>query len=298
MKIAIFHCEEIPTLFLLENAAKKAGFETFVFHFRDIRLSLNNGDIDIKVGDVSLKDFSIIFCRGFWNYQNEVALLAQFCRAHKINLFDSALLTRHTISKMYDLVCFERAGLPVPKTIFSDQLSSDFIAKELKFPLVAKEDRSRQGRNVFLLEDKQSLEKFIADNKVAQKSLDTPMYQFQEFIPADFDVRVIVIGGKVVGAIKRQSRDPAEFRHNISLGGIASEIKISAEMEKMAILAAKSLNFEFGGADFIANKKTGEIYILEVNRSPGFEGFIAATGIDVPHALMQFFLRFSSKPLQ
>lgn len=290
MKIAIFHCEEIPTLFLLENAAKKAGFETFVFHFKDIRLSLNNGNINIKVGDVSLKDFSIIFCRGFWNYQNEVALLAQFCRAHKINLFDSALLTRHTISKMYDLVCFERAGLPVPKTIFSDQLSSDFIAKELKYPLVAKEDRSRQGRNVFLLEDKNALGKFIADNKVAQKSLDTPMYQFQEFIPADFDVRVIVIGGKVVGAIKRQSRDPSEFRHNISLGGIATEIKISAEMERMAILAAKSLNFEFGGADFITNKKTGEIYILEVNRSPGFEGFISATGIDVPHELMQFFL--------
>ena len=184
----------------------------------------------------------------------------------------------------------ERAGLPVPKTIFSDQLSSDFIAKELEFPLVVKEDRSRQGRNVFLLEDKQALEKFIANNKVAQKSLDTPSYHFQEFIPADYDIRVIVIGGKVVGAIKRQSRNPSEFRHNISLGGIASEMSISAEMERMAILAAKSLNFEFGGADFITNKKTGEVYILEVNRSPGFEGFISATGIDVPHVLMQFFL--------
>lgn len=298
MKIAIFHCEEIPTLFLLENAAKKAGFETFVFHFQDIRLSLDNGNIDVKVGDVSLKDFSIIFCRGFWNYQNEVAVLAQFCRAHKINLFDSALLTRHTISKMYDLVCFERAGLPVPKTIFSDQMSAGFIENELKFPLVAKEDRSRQGKNVYLLKDNKELNDFIKKNSVDQKTLDTPTYQFQEFIPAEFDVRVIVIGGKVIGAIKRQSRDPSEFRHNISLGGTATEIKISEEMERMAILAAKSLNFEFGGADFITNKLTGEIFMLEVNRSPGFEGFMTATGIDVPMKLMQFFLPFSTKHLQ
>lgn len=290
MKIAILHQEVIPTLFLLEKAAKKVGFEPHVFHFGDLRFGTDKNGIYVCAGKISLKNFDLIFCRGFWDYQNEVALLSEFCRARGIPLFDSALKTVHTISKMHDLFRFQSAGLPVPKTLFPHgKTYAASIARELGFPIVAKEDRSRQGKEIHLLKNEKELQKFLALTASKQKNLATFSYEFQEFIPADFDVRVLVIGGKVVGAIERRSPIPGEFRHNVSLGAVAREIEISPTMKRQALKAASVLRYEFAGVDFITNKNTGKAYLLEVNRSPGFEGFMKATGIDVPMRLMNFF---------
>jgi glutathione synthase/RimK-type ligase-like ATP-grasp enzyme len=69
-------------------------------------------------------------------------------------------------------------------------------------------------------------------------------------------------------------------------------------MRRLALKAARILQFEFAGVDFITHKKTGQMYLLEVNRSPGFEGFMKATGRDVPLELMKFFLPFVRKNLK
>ncbi len=191
---------------------------------------------------------------------------------------------------MHDLFRFQSAGLPVPKTLFpQSETDANTIVRELGFPIVAKEDRSRQGKEIHLLKTKKELQEFLQRVASPHKNLSTFSYEFQEFIPADFDVRVLVIGGKVVGAIERRSPIPGEFRHNVSLGAVAREIEISAEMKRQALEAARVLHYEFAGVDFITNKNTGEAYLLEVNRSPGFEGFMKATGIDVPERLMSFF---------
>lgn len=294
MKIAIFHCEEIPSLFLLKNAADRVGFKPYVFHYKDICLFINKGKIDLRAKGISLNGFSAVFCRGFWNYQNEVSLLIKFCRFNNIQIFDSVLAERQFISKMYDLVSFKTAGLPVPKTVFLDGKNKNdgkVLAAQLKFPMVAKEDRSRKGIDVFAIRNQKELNTFLSQSATAAKTWNSNIYQFQEFIPADYDVRVIVIGGRVIGAIERRSADPKEFRHNISLGGVATAIPVTKEMVKMALKAARVLKYEFAGVDLIRNKKTEETYVLEVNRSPGFEGFMQATGIDVPFELMRFFLK-------
>lgn len=298
MKFAIFHCEEIPTLFLLEKAGKEAGFEMHLFHYKDIVLHVENGMTDLTVEGVSLKGFSGVFCRGFWSYENEVSLLVKFCEENSISVFDSALKHRQGISKMHDLYCFKSSGLAVPKTVFVNSVDDGtygLLSRTVGFPMVAKEDKSRQGRDVFLLNTGPELEDFL--HKIKDKA-NSAVFEFQEFIPADFDVRVIVIGGEVLGAIKRKSSDPREFRHNISLGGIAEQMQISQKMEGMAVKAAGVLNYEFAGVDIITNKMTGEEYILEVNRSPGFTGFVSATGIDLPKSLMNFFLRFLHNNLE
>lgn len=299
MKIAIFHEEEIPTLFLLRDAAIKVGFKPYLFHFQDLEFALERGRMKASALGVSLGDFSVIFCRGFWRYQNEVALLSQFCMQEKIRLFDGALHYRHSVSKMHDLVLFQKAGFRVPKTVFLEQrVAASLLEKSLGFPMVAKEDRSRKGDDVYLLKSRASLAEFLKKLEIPKKSLAAKTYQFQEFIPADFDVRVIVIGGRVLGAIKRQAVRRGEFRHNISLGGRATEIKISPKMARDAIKACEVLGFDFGGVDFITHKKTGKTYILEVNRSPGFEGFMKATGINLPEKLMNFFLRSARKHIK
>lgn len=299
MKIAIFHMEEIPTLFMLKKAARKVGFSPYLFHMRDMRFFVHEKEFDIKVGHVSLKDFSLIFVRGFWNYQNEISLLGKFCDAYGIPLFDAAVRTNPIISKNDDLFLLGRSGFSLIQTIFLENRDGHkLLMEQFRFPIVAKEVRGKRGLDVYLLKNKKQLQEFIRANIPAGKTLATKTYQFQEFIPADFDVRVLVLGNKALGAIERRSADPNDFRHNVSLGGIARQIPVTPEMEKLALKAAKILQFEFAGVDFITHKKTGKMYLLEVNRSPGFEGFMKATGIDVPLELMKFLLPFARKKLQ
>lgn len=296
MRIAIFHMEEIPTLFLLQRAAKKVGFTPHLFHLRDMRFFLDENGCDVKVGDVSLKDFSLIFVRGFWQYQTELAHLAEFCTQQKIPLFDSALLHNQTISKTYDMMIFKKHKFPLIPTIFlENEDAMPAIQKAFSFPVIAKENRGKRGLDVHLLKNTRQLGEFLTQMIPADKTLNTKTYQFQEFIPADYDIRVLVLGWRVLGAIERRSADPHDFRHNISLGGRAKKIHISREIHELAIKAARALDYEFAGVDFIIHKKTGKLYLLEVNRSPGFEGFMQATGIDVPLELMKFFLAFCLK---
>lgn len=296
LKFAIFYCEAIPRLFALEDSAKKVGFETYSFHYKDIRVAAGGSGVDLQINGVSLKDFSLVFCMGFWSYQFEMALLADFCVKNKIPLLDKALQKNQIISKMHDLFKFKLEGLAVPKTIFPQgSAGAGEICAELDFPIVAKENRSRFGENVHLLKNKKELSSFLGKVKYNKKNLDTPLYKFQEFIPADFDMRIIVIGGKIIGAIERRSTRQGEFRHNLSLGGTAKQIEISGDSKAMAVKAAKILNYQFAGVDLITNKHTGKTYIIEVNRSPEFKGFVQATGIDVPLELMKFFLRACKK---
>lgn len=264
----------------------------YLFHFRDTHLVTTKDGIDLRAGKISLKDFSLIYCRGFWNYQPELALISQFCIHNKIPLFDSALLKKRTISKMDDMFVFAANNLPVPKTIFqSVTYNKDEILRELDFPIVAKENRSRKGIDVYLLKNERQLENFLKKIKPKSKTLDMKLYQFQEFIPADFDMRLIVVGNRVIGSIKRQNPNPHDFRHNISLGAIAEKISVTPEMKRLAVKAAKVLKYEFAGIDLITNKNTGKTYLIEANRSPFFEGFMKATSIDVAYEVMDFFLR-------
>lgn len=287
-------------MFMLGKAAEKVGFEAHLFHYKDICVFISNGVLDLRVGEISLKDFSAVFCRGFWDFQQEVSMLAAFCVKNGITLFDSALYSRQFISKVYDLLCFQLNDLPVPKTMFLDQGLKDenIICGELNFPIVAKENRSRMGYDVFLLKNRNELHRFLEKIDRVKKTLASSTYQFQEYIPADFDMRIIVLGGKVLGAIERRSTDANEFRHNISLGGKAKKINVLPELKRMAVKAATCLNYEFGGVDVITHRETGKHYVLEVNRSPAFGGFMEATNIDVPLKLMKFFLRFLDKNIK
>lgn len=299
MKLAIFYMEEIPTLFLLRDAARKVGFSPSLFHLRDLRFFAGNGAADLRVGKTSLKEFDLIFVRGFWNYQNEVSLLAAFCRLNKIPLLDTTLLNNPIISKNNDLLRFHEAGLPVPKTLFLENRDSlALLNSEFSFPIVAKEIRGKRGFDVHLLANKKQLQEFLQRMILPERTFETNAYQFQEYIPADFDVRVLVLGKRILGAIERRSADPRDFRHNISLGGSARIFPLTKKIEKLACAAAVCLDYQFAGVDFIFHKKTGKLYLLEVNRSPGFEGFMQATKIDVPLELMRFFLHFARKKIQ
>jgi len=92
------------------------------------------------------------------------------------------------------------------------------------------------------------------------------------------DVRCLVIGGKVVAAMKRTGAE-GDFRSNLHQGGQASVTRISREERDVAVRAARAFGLNMAGVDLLRSDDGPKV--LEVNSSPGFEGIEQATGKDV-----------------
>ena len=109
----------------------------------------------------------------------------------------------------------------------------------------------------------------------------------QEFIKeaGGSDIRTIVVGGKVVAAMKRQGAQ-GEFRSNLHRGGSASKIKLTPEERSTAVRAAKVMGLNVAGVDMLRSNH-GPV-IMEVNSSPGLEGIEHATGVDVADTIIDF----------
>ena len=99
------------------------------------------------------------------------------------------------------------------------------------------------------------------------------------------DIRALVVGGKVVAAMKRQG-PPGEFRSNLHRGGYAESIKLSPAERATAVRAAKTMGLNVAGVDLLQSD-AGPM-VLEVNSSPGLEGIEAASGIDIADAIIEF----------
>ena len=109
----------------------------------------------------------------------------------------------------------------------------------------------------------------------------------QQFIESDGDVRVQVLGNEIVGAMKRM-QIKGDFRSNISQGAEGRPYKLNEEEIKLSMDAHKSVNGDWTAVDFIIDKD-GTPYCLEVNSSPGTDGFEEATGINVAKTVIEYY---------
>ena len=112
----------------------------------------------------------------------------------------------------------------------------------------------------------------------------------QEFIKEakGADIRVFIVDGTVVGAMKRQGKE-GEFRSNLHRGGSAEIIKLTIDEENAALKAARVMGLGVAGVDLLQSAR-GPL-ILEVNSSPGLEGIESATGIDIAGKIIHYIER-------
>ncbi len=174
-----------------------------------------------------------------------------------------------------DILC-KKAGLRTPKTVaLSHSEDSERAVKELgsKFPIILKSSTGTQtGIGVTIVESMRSLNGIVQMILLYGKYL--PII-IQEYIPLEYDVRVMVLDDKIIGAMKRNViTDDSDFRSNISLGAKAELIELTELEKKDSITAAKAVDGRLVGIDFIPakNREKEKPYILEVNSMPGFSG--------------------------
>ena len=187
------------------------------------------------------------------------------------------------------LLAREGIGLPVTGFAHSTKDIEGLLNIVGGAPLVIKLLEGTQGIGVVLAETPQAATSVIE----AFRGLDANIL-VQEFIKeaGGMDIRCLVVGEKVVAAMKRQGA-AGEFRSNLHRGGAGERIKLTPEERSTATRAAKIMGLHFAGVDILRSNH-GPV-VIEINSSPGLEGIEAATAIDVAGKLIEYIEKYSNQ---
>jgi ribosomal protein S6--L-glutamate ligase len=227
---------------------------------------------------------------GFSITRYGTAVLRQFEMMGVFPLNESVAIVRSR-DKLRSLQLLARKGIGLPVTGFANQVSEtqDLIQMVGGAPLVVKLSEGTQGKGVVLAETAKAAEGVID----AFRQLDAD-FLVQEFIKeaGGADIRCLVIGNKVVAAMKRQAKD-GEFRSNLHRGGTATIVRLTPEERSTAVRAANIMGLNVAGVDILRSNH-GPV-VMEVNSSPGLEGIEAATGKNIAGMIIEF-IEKNAKP--
>lgn len=175
----------------------------------------------------------------------------------------------------HQVLARHKIGMPMTAFASSPKDTGNLIGLVGGAPLIVKLLESTQGKGVVLAETKKAAESVISAFRGLRAN-----FLVQHFVKeaAGEDVRCLVIGGKVVAAMKRKGAE-GDFRSNLHQGGQASVTRISREERDIAVRAARAFGLNMAGVDMLRSDDGPKV--LEVNSSPGFEGIEAATGKDL-----------------
>ena len=217
---------------------------------------------------------------GYFN----LSVLRQFERLNVLTLPNSQAIEQSK-DKLYANQILAQAGLPIPKTMLTRfPCKAELVEKVVGFPCVLKVITGSHGAGVYLCHTPKEFE----DLSELISSLDSKTSMIiQEYISHSEgrDLRVIVIGGRVVGAMQRTATD-GSFKANISRGGEGKVYDVDDEMEMLSIQVAKVLDLDIAGVDLLFHPDGYKI--CEANSSPGFKGFEKALGINIPQKVFDY----------
>ena len=219
-----------------------------------------------------------------------LAVLRQFEVMGTFPLNESVAIGRSRDKlRSMQLLAREGIGLPVTTFAYDPKVTEEMLKLAGDAPLVVKLLEGTQGIGVVLADTNRSAKSVVEAFRGANVNI-----LVQEFIKeaGGTDIRALVVGGKVVAAMKRTGAE-GEFRSNLHRGGSAQSIKISPEERSTAIRSAKAMGLNVCGVDML-RANHGPV-VMEVNSSPGLEGVEKATGIDVAGKIIEL-LETKAKP--
>ena len=293
--LTVEHGDKSITAKKLSKEATKLGLENIIIQFDGATLRYNDGNhfihgMDDKKGFQTNSSDTVIFIRGTPSKDSHLDLISEFER-----LGYCVVNNRTTINicadKYRNYVRLKDYGLTQPKTILiPNKKMVDVSVEELdtNFPIIMKTLRGSKGVGVLFIESKRALDAIV---QLVYKTDESSDLLIQEYIKTDFDVRVIVLGGRILATMQRDVVE-GDFRSNYSQGGKVKSYKLSSMEEKECLLAAKAVDGLFTAVDFIPakNKLINPPYILEVNSSPGTDGIEEANNVNITKEVLTHFL--------
>ena len=293
--LTVEHGDKSITAKKLSKEATKLGLQNTIVNFNGATLRYDDGNhfihgVDDEKGFQVNSSDTIIFVRGTPTKDSHLDLISEFER-----LGYCCVNNRTTINicadKYRNYVRLKDYGLTQPKTVLipnKDMIDFSLESLDTRFPIIMKTLRGSKGVGVLFIESKRALDAIV---QLIYKTEEDSDLLIQEYIKTNFDVRVIVLDGRIVATMQRDVVE-GDFRSNYSQGGKVKSYKLTSMEEKECLLAAKAVDGIFTAVDFIParNRERSPPYILEVNSSPGTDGIEEANNVNIAKEVLTHFL--------
>ncbi len=261
----------------LYESARKKGIDITNLNCNNLFIDLNNGVTE---------DYGVVLQRCvsyFRSLHSTAALEGKSVRV--VNPLHTSLMAGN---KLFAHMKLRESNIATPKCTVAFSMDSALAALDkIGYPSVLKPTVGSWGRLIALLKDKDAAESIIEDREHM-----FPLYQIyylEEFVRRPpRDIRAIVVGDRVVGAIYRYSPE-GRWKTNMALGGRAELCPTSQELEDVCLRAARALNGEIVGVDLMEHEEKG-LLVHEVNNTTEFKNVTKVTGNDIPSLIIDHVL--------
>lgn len=284
----LFHTAQRVT-----DEAKKSGHEVYVVKVEGAIITYDNGykifNADDKDG-FEIDNDTVAIVRGSVRLKKSYLDLLSQLEKIGVCMVNSRETVEISADKYRTYLKLQDYGLTQPKTVLipnADTLQQSLESLDSKFPIIMKTLEGSKGVGVLFIESERQIESLVQLLYNQNEDVDLLI---QEYIKTDGDIRVIVLGGKVIASMKRDVVE-GDFRSNVSQGANVKEYELTDLEIEQCLLAAKAIDGSWVAVDFIPSKnpKTEPPYILEVNHSPGTEGIEKATGDNIVKKVIDFY---------
>ncbi len=268
----------------LKEVALARGHEIEVINYAKCYVSIEKNQPVVRYKGRSLDHFDAIIPRIAQSYTKYgTAMVRQFENQGAYTTASSIAINRSR-DKLRAYQIMAKAGVGIPKTVFARETANfdDVIELAGGTPLIIKTVRGTHGNGVVLAETPKAAKAVMQAFYVEGVN-----FVVQEFVKesAGEDIRVLVVGSRVVASVKRQSLD-GDFRSNTHQGGEGASVKLTEEEKKTAVKAAKAMGLPICGVDMMRSER-GPL-VLEVNSSASLKTPELITKRDVATKIIEY----------
>jgi len=268
----------------LKEVAQERGHEVRVVNYAKCYMAIEKGNPVVYYKGEKIENVDAIIPRIAQSYTRYGSAVVRQFEMQGVFTTSSSIAIVRSRDKLRAYQLLAKAGVGIPKTVFARETSDFEEVLELVggAPAIIKVARGTHGNGVVLAETRKAAKAVMQAFYVEGVN-----FLVQEFIEesAGTDIRALVVGGRVVASIKRQSLDD-DFRSNTHQGGVGKAVKLNEEEEKTAVKAAKAMGLPVCGVDMMRSMR-GPL-VLEVNSSASIKTPETITKRDLATKLIEY----------
>lgn len=268
----------------LKDVARARGHEVRIVNYAKCYMTIEKGNPVIYYRGEAIHDVDAVIPRIAQSLTKYGSSVVRQFEMRGVFTTSSSIAINRSRDKLRSYQLLAKYGVGVPKTVFARETSEfdeviDFAGGA---PVIIKVARGTHGNGVVLAETKKAAKAVMQAFYVEGVN-----FLVQEFVEesAGEDIRALVVGGRVVASIKRQSLDD-DFRSNTHQGGVGTAVKLTLAEEKTAVRAAKAMGLPICGVDMMRSKR-GPL-VLEVNSSASIQTPEQVTKRDVATQIIEY----------
>ncbi|MFC1648795.1 RimK family alpha-L-glutamate ligase [Nanoarchaeota archaeon] len=269
------------------EAMRKYFDEVDMLNIKHIEINFSGDTAEVLYEGEHMKAYDCVYAKGSFKYgpllRSITSILGNVCY---MPIVSDAFTTVN--DKLLTQLELQKHNIPMPRTYLASTVDeAKKILDKINYPIIMKLPQGTHGKGVMIADTKASATSMLD----ALSALKQP-FIIQEFVETSTDmkesandIRAIVVGNKVVAAMRRKSTSE-DVRANYHSGAEVEAIPLDTYTEKLAIKVAKAIGAEIAGVDILEGAK-GPM-IIEANVSPGLQGITEATKIDVADKIAKY----------